>query len=284
LDTARRDRNDPGLLVGLGNGAVSRLVIPLLLTIWYVAPDPGEAGANQDYPGIIRESAERRTRAEREWQRLLDSSKLASMPPDLYPIIATPRSLPGSGGVPLITTTSEAAPDESTLREAVKLFIDRWRELLGADPAALSLTKSDQVNGEWRFTYRQASYPFRIAGGFGVLTASLSPEGRLLKLDDRLIPLVQVPVNPALDRAAAAGKLIGRTFSHRDDAGNERELRINSADEVNPRQLVILPVEKPDHIEVHLAWEIIAGKSPVFTVFVDAVTGEELKHAEGVEG
>ena len=32
-----------------------------------------------------------------------------------------------------------------------------------------------------------------------------------------------------------------------------------------------------DAIEVHLAWELVAGKSLSWTVYLDAVTGEELR-------
>jgi hypothetical protein len=40
---------------------------------------------------------------------------------------------------------------------------------------------------------------------------------------------------------------------------------------------VTLPIEKADAIEVHLAWEVVAGKSLTWTVYIDAMTGEELK-------
>jgi hypothetical protein len=46
---------------------------------------------------------------------------------------------------------------------------------------------------------------------------------------------------------------------------------------VSVKRLVVLPVEKSDAIELHLAWELIAGKSLSWTVYIDAVTGEELK-------
>ena len=43
------------------------------------------------------------------------------------------------------------------------------------------------------------------------------------------------------------------------------------------KRAVILPIEKSDMIEVHLAWEIVAGKSLSWTVYIDAINGEELK-------
>jgi hypothetical protein len=46
---------------------------------------------------------------------------------------------------------------------------------------------------------------------------------------------------------------------------------------VSVKRAVILPIEKSDMIEVHLAWEIVAGKSLSWTVYIDAINGEELK-------
>jgi len=43
------------------------------------------------------------------------------------------------------------------------------------------------------------------------------------------------------------------------------------------RRLVILPVEKGETIEVRLAWEVIAGSSLAWTVYIDAMSGEDLR-------
>jgi hypothetical protein len=48
-------------------------------------------------------------------------------------------------------------------------------------------------------------------------------------------------------------------------------------DDVTVRQLVVIPIEKGDAIEVHLAWEVLAGSSLSWTIYVDAINGEELR-------
>ncbi|HEU4389908.1 MAG TPA: hypothetical protein VFV34_19050 [Blastocatellia bacterium] len=248
-------------------------------------PIPGYQDAvSQGYPAVVRDSAERRTRAEREWRRLLSAYNLPQTPPDLYPIIYTPRSLLGiSGGVPLPIAAPDGGSKEPLIREAVKAFIDRWREFLGVDPATLSLVSATNGGGTWRFTYKQEGFPFKVAGSFGEMVVAVTADARMVQLDDRLIPVVEVPVRPSVDRDAAATRLVGRNFTYRDVAGREQLVRINSREEIAARQLVVLPIDKTDSVEVHLAWEVIAGKPLAWVVYLDAVTGAELKVVQGFE-
>jgi hypothetical protein len=70
---------------------------------------------------------------------------------------------------------------------------------------------------------------------------------------------------------------VGRTLTYKDAAGNSQQTKINSLNEVNVKGLVILPIEKKDSLEVHLAWEIGLGTSQSGTIYMDAIDGEELK-------
>lgn len=239
---------------------------------------PGVPGTTkQDYPASIRDSPDRRAKAEREWRKLLDVYKVPQTPPDLNPIIHTPRSLLGvSGGIKIVSDAG-SLHDDLALREAMKAFIERWRELLGADPSSLSLVTVDESAGSYKLTYRQASYPFPIAGNYGEMIAVIRSDGRLMQLDDRLIPVVDVPVKPSTDREAIAKGLIGRSFTYADFAGREQQVTIAALDEIAVKRLVVLPIEKGDALELRVAWEIEAGKSLVWTVYVDALTGDELK-------
>lgn len=235
-------------------------------------------GTKQNYPAIIKDSSDRRAKAEREWRRLLDAYNAPQTPPDFYPITNTPRSLLGvSGGIAIMTTKPEAGSENIAVREAFKRFVGRWQELIGADPTALSLTSAAQDAGTHRLTYRQANYPFPVAGNYGEMVAVINSTGQLLQLDDRFIPVVELPLRPSLEREAAAKLVVGRTYTYSDLAGREQRVRINSINEVSVKRLVALPVEKGDLIEVHLAWEIVAGQSLNWTVYIDAVNGEEVK-------
>jgi len=109
------------------------LIVAFLLS----GPDvlPQRSGSKQNYPAMIKDSADQRAKAERDWRRMLDSYGVPQTPPDLHPIIDTPRSLLGvSGGIKLLGATPEPGTETFALRQAMKQFIDRWRDLLGADP------------------------------------------------------------------------------------------------------------------------------------------------------
>ncbi|MFY9556960.1 MAG: hypothetical protein WAV47_19790 [Blastocatellia bacterium] len=227
---------------------------------------------------MIRDSADLKAKAEREWRRMLDAYGVPQTPPDLYPITNTPRSLLGvSGGMKLFSTKPEAGEESLALRAAMKLFIDRWRELLGVDPETVSLISTDESADVKRLTYRQANYAYPIAGNFGEMVAVISKDGRLLQLDDRFVPLIELPLKPVTEREIAAKKVLGKTFSYTDIAGREQRTQIGAPGEVSVKRLVVLPIEKGDAVEVHLAWELVAGKSLSWTVYIDAITGEELR-------
>jgi hypothetical protein len=240
--------------------------------------------AKQNYPALIKDSTERRAHAEREWRRMLDSYGIPQTPPDLYPITYTPRSLLGvTGGIKLISFTPEPGTENLVLREAVRRFLDRWREMLGAEPAVVSLVSNDVTGDTQRLTYKQASYAFPIAGNAGEMVAVVSRDGRLLQLDSRFIPVVEMPSRPSIDRDTAAKKLVGRTLTYSDIAGREQRTQIGALDEVEVKRLVILPIEKGDSTEVHLAWEIVAGKQLSWTIYLDAINAQELKVAQNFQ-
>jgi hypothetical protein len=210
---------------------------------------------------------------------MLEAYNVPQTPPDLYPITYTPRSLLGvSGGIKIVSQPNQRDdPEGLALRELARNFIQRWHDLIGADPAGLSLASAGMSGGLRQLVYRQANYPFAVAGNYGVMTMSLSPDGRVAGFDDRFIPVVELPVRPSIERDAAVTKLVGRTLNFTDAAGRQQSLAISNRADVSVKQLVVLPIQKGDLLEVHLAWEMLAGKSEPRTVYIDAVNGEELK-------
>lgn len=209
---------------------------------------------------------------------MLDAYGVVQTPPDFYPITDTPRSLVGvSGGIRILDYKPDPGDESFALREAVKVFIDRWRDLLAVDPASVSLISADESGDSRRLIFQQVSYAYPVAGSFGEMVIIIDKSGTLLQLDDRFVPVVELPLKPALEREAAAKKIIGRTFNYTDIAGRQQQAQIGAPSEVSVKRLVVLPIEKADAVEVHLAWEIVAGKSLSWTVHVDAVNGEELR-------
>lgn len=259
------------------------LIAALLLTGCELSPQVPSV-VKQKYPAVIKDSADRREKAEREWRRMLDSYGVPPTPPDLYPVTGTPRSLLGvTDGIKLLNTSPEPGTETFALRAAMKAFIDRWRELLLADPETVSLMSADESGDSERLTYRQGNYPYPVAGNFGEMVAVISKDGRLLQLDDRFIPVVELPLKPSVERDIAGKKVVGRTFSYTDIAGREQRTPVGDPNEVSVKRLVVLPIEKADAIEAHLAWEVIAGKSLSWTVYIDAVTGEELRVSQNFQ-
>lgn len=263
--------------------AVKCFIAALLLTGWD-ASSQVLSGVRQNYPAVIKDSADQRAKAEREWRRMLDSYGVPQTPPDFYPVTDTPRSLLGvSGAIKLLNVTPEPGTETFALRQAMKLFIDRWRDLLGADPSSISLVAADESGDVRKLTFRQGNYAYIVAGNFGEMVAVMSRDGKLMQLDDRFIPVVDLPLKPSIERDAAAKRVVGKTFGYTDIAGREQRIEISAPSDVSVKRLVVLPIQKGDAVEVHLAWEVVAGKSMSWTVFLDAVTGEELKAAQNFQ-
>jgi hypothetical protein len=105
----------------------------------------------------------------------------------------------------------------------------------------------------------------------------MSADGRLMQLDSRFLPTVELPARPVIERSDAAQRVVGRTFTYGDIAGRPQTAKIGGLQEVSVKRLVVVPLEKGDSIEVHLGWEIVAGSSLTWTVYLDAITGEDLK-------
>ena len=257
--------------------AITSLTTALLL-VGFGASAQSPKAVKQNYPAVIKDSADSRAKAEREWRRMLDAYGVPQTPPDFHPITNTPRSLLGvSNGIKLISGKPEPGTEQFALREAVRTFIDRWRELLAVDPAMISLVSVDASGDTERLTYSQATYSHPIAGNFGQMVVVVSRDGRLMQLDNRFVPVVDLPVKPTIERDIAARKVVGRTFTYTDIAGREQRTQIAEPAEVTVKRLVILPIEKGDVVEVRLAWEVTAGRSLSWTVYVDAVTGEDVR-------
>ena len=260
------------------------IIAATLLAACDSAPKVPNTAQKSNYPIIIRESADSRAKAEREWRRMHDAYSVAQTPPELHPVIYTPRSLLGvSGGIKLLTAPPERGGETVALREAMKRFLDRWRDLLNADPSAVSLTGSNGAEANQRLTYRQANYGFPVVGNYGEITAVVSNDGRLLQLDDRFIPPTELPQRPQIAREDAQKRVVGRTFTYTDIAGREQRAQVTNAADVTAKQLVVLPIQRGDNIEVHLAWEVVAGRGLSWTVYVDAITGDELRTVQNFQ-
>jgi hypothetical protein len=178
---------------------------------------------------------------------------------------------------------------EEETRESLRRFIVSERRLLGADPAQLSLElRTDEADGTKKARYRQQPFRRALRGGYGVLEISFTPDRRVLQIYSTCIPdtdrLRTAFVNLRLSPLTADGiakRLMGRTLTYTDAAGNAQTLAVsNNANEITVSELVIYPrprASEPPALELHLAWEITLGSAPAAqTIYLDAVTDEVL--------
>jgi hypothetical protein len=70
--------------------------------------------------------------------------------------------------------------------------------------------------------------------------------------------------------------MIGREFSYTTIAGQSVTYKIASRSEVSVMDLVVYPKQEGNRITVHLAYPVEAGQGTTWTVYVDAITGQEI--------
>ncbi len=139
-------------------------------------PSASGPRANESpYPVIFKEDVHRKDSAIAAVNKLLPQS---GVPPirdlELHPITSTIESLP-SGSVPLYLPKVGAEPvmNEEETRESLRRFIKDWQELIGADPAKLSLVdRLDQPDGSKLAKYEQRPFRYPIRGNYGKLLLS----------------------------------------------------------------------------------------------------------------
>jgi len=79
--------------------------------------------------------------------------------------------------------------NEDETREALRRFIRDYRELIGSDPAKLSLIERvDQPDGLKLAIYQQRPFRFPIRGGYGKLEIRFTTDRRILNISSSCIP------------------------------------------------------------------------------------------------
>jgi hypothetical protein len=169
---------------------------------------------------------------------------------------------------------------EEGVRLLLREFIAQHAQLLGVSAPAVSLLRTSPGGaGATRYHFAQTDYPYPILAPFGELELVVTPEGSLVGISDRALPLVSLPATPLVTREAAAAGLVGASLSFDDKTGTARVVSVPDASAVRVARLVVLPELTDQALFVRLAWEIVAsgapeGAGPAWTVYVDAITGE----------
>jgi hypothetical protein len=247
--------------------------------------EPKGAPRAQAYPPLIEASGAREQAAGEAWGKFLAGHKLDYAPPDFAPALYTPRSLPAAlaGRIGLRPEGGTGEPlDEMQAKNLLRAFIERERVLLTGDAASaltlkdLSLAAFSADAGTYRAAYRQVNFPFPVAGGYGELRVVISKAGALLQLSSTLLPPVELQTPPALDRAAVTQKLIGREFTYTSVAGRPLSYKVTNAEDIIIRDLVVYPQPEPGRLTLRLAYPVEVGSGTTWTVYLDAVSGQEI--------
>ena len=247
----------------------------------------GPPGKNSLYPILLIEDAHRKEATLAALNRLGQlSGKSNGARPQLQPVTGTILGLHAevSGSLFLPKVGAAATMNEEETRESLRRFIRDWQELIGSDPAKLSLIeRTDQPDGSKLASYQQRPFRYPIRGNYGKLQINFTSDRRVLNLTSSCIPdadriqsaLSALNVRPRSEETLQ--KLRAKGLTYVDAQGIERNLAIPPSSEITARQMTIYIVpakDQPDVLEFHLAWEIEFTNAPIKLAFVDALTGE----------
>ena len=275
----------------IGTKALAVLLLSLTTLVCSMPPQqtPGakQPQAKDNYPPVIEASPARAQAAEDSWNQFLAEYKLTFASPDLEPILYTPRSLPAglANQISLQPLDQKASPaiDEAQAKEYLRRFIDKYHAVLAGDQRSSALSLKDislitfaNEGNLYRAVYRQMNYPYPIGNGYGELRIVLSKAGMLLQLSSRLIPALDFPARPKLEQATITSKLVGREFTYSNFAGQPLTYKVAQASEISFKELVVFPKVEEQKIKLHLVYPVEVGRGTTWTVYVDAVTGEEV--------
>ena len=115
-----------------------------------------------------------------------------------------------------------------------------------------------------------------VEGDTSPLTVFANANG-ISRIDGYWFPKITVPLEPKISETSAKNKINGRTFTYGDIAGNPRDYHVEQKDLSNVAHKVVFVKKSSQGLEFRLAWKISVGQGLSWTVYVDAVTGEELK-------
>jgi hypothetical protein len=282
------------ILVTKTQARLTILFLALVLAAGGCAPlqPPSAAGPKGNesvYPVLFAEDSQRREAAELALNQLVQQPpNSATAGPELQPITATIRSLPANPNRSLYLPKVGADPimNEEDTRESLRRFIRDSRELLGSDPAKLSLIDNvTQPDGSKLATYEQRPFRYPIRGNYGKLAILFATDRRIINIVSSCIPqadhiqaaFTALNVRPKAEDAIKQLRATGIVYT--DANGKTATVLVPANNELTARGLVIyvLPSKAhPDTLEFHLAWEIQPGVGSIKTAYVDAINGETI--------
>ncbi|MGH9969526.1 MAG: hypothetical protein ACREBG_17255 [Pyrinomonadaceae bacterium] len=251
-------------------------------------PDAGGPGAaGPPYPPVSVEQPQRREAAVLALNRIVPRN--GSVEPAtayLQPITATIRNLPTNLAAPLVLPKvgGGAEMTEAETREALRRFINDWRDLIGANPAQLSLVERiDQPDRTRIAAYEQRAFRYPLRGDYGKLEIRFTTDRRLLNVSSSCIPDAErlqaslANITPRVKPEDAIGRLRNSDLEYFDSLGTKHNYRLSASNEIQPAELVtyaLVSKSSPGSLKLHITWEIGVTNAPFKNIYVDAFNDE----------
>lgn len=241
------------------------------------------------YPILLTEDADRTEATIAALHRLAQlSGKPNGIEPQLQPVTGTILSLPAkaSGNLYLPKLGSGTVMTEEETRESLRRFIREWQELIGSDPAKLSLVERiDQPDGTKVANYEQRPFRYPIRGNYGKLQIVFTNDRHVINLTSTCVPdadrlqaaFSALNVRPKAEDAVQQLRDKGLVYSNAQ--GTQTTWIVPPSSNINVRTMTVylLPAaERADVLELHLAWEMELSNAPVKLAYVDAISGKVL--------
>ena len=258
----------------------------LCLTLCFCAcAAPGQVATNTPqqqqnvYPPVIEDTPERQQGLQEAWKRFLTEWRLPEVQPDLMPVLNTPRALPTELAGRININPKSSVLGEVEAKEALRRFIERSGTVLGDSSIGLgnlSLASFTNEGTFFRALYWQTNFPFQLAEGYGELRFTISKKGELLQMSSTLLPAVSLPMRAEITSKTVYDKLLGREFTYTTIAGQPQGYKLSRQEDIKIGELVIYPKLEGNRLKIHLALPVVVGKGMTWTVYVDAIKGDEL--------
>ncbi len=270
---------------------LSSTILSLLVGLHFCAapqqPAQQTSQSKENYPPNIEASPARQQAAEDAWNAFLTEYKIAFTKLEFEPILYTPHSLPaGIANQISINPPEQKAGEaltEAQAKEYLRRFIEHQHIVLSGDQrsSALGLKDISLINfsgdgNMYRASYQQMNFPFPLTNGFGELHITISKTGMLLQLSSTIVPTTEFVARPKIENAEIAKRFLGREFTYSNIAGQPMTYKVAQASEASVKDLVIFPDSKDQKLMLHLAYPVEVGRGTTWTVYIDAVTGEEI--------
>jgi hypothetical protein len=262
-----------------------------LISAACAAMQPPNAGApetgGQPYPVLFGEQAQRREASILALNRLaLANVREDQTQSHLQPVTATIKNLPANLSTPLYLPKVGVKPEmnEEETREALRRFIDDWRNLIGADPSQLSLVETaEQPNGVKIAKYEQRPFRYPLRGDYGKLEIHFTGDRRLVNVSSSCIPDAErlqttlAAITPRVKPEEALQSVQKGALNYTDSAGHQQTYSLSAKNKVEVGELVTYvraSKNRPDTLELLIAWETSISNAPFKNVYIDAVTNE----------